>query len=113
MANSTLIQVRTSDEDKKQAEAILESLGTNISSVVNMLLKQIILTESIPFEIKLNRTAAYTDIQAIKEVAATMAFENMNLDENDLKLLKAYQQGELSGDDVRAKIIAEMRAGDE
>lgn len=113
MANSTLIQVRTSDEDKKQAAAILESLGTNISSVVNMLLKQIILTESIPFEIKLNRTVAYTDTQAIKEVAATMAFENMNLDENDLKLLKAYQHEELSGDDIRAKIIAEMRAGDE
>ena len=42
-----------------------------------------------------------------------MAFENRNLDENDLKLLKAYQQEELSGDDIRAKIIAEMRAGDE
>lgn len=28
---------------------ILEQLGTNLSSVVNMLLKQIIMTKSIPF----------------------------------------------------------------
>lgn len=48
----TFLQVRTDTKDKEQASAILEELGTNLSSVVNMLLKQIILTKSIPFEIK-------------------------------------------------------------
>ena len=51
--SDTLIQVRTSEEDKVQAAKILAELGTNTSAVVNMLLKQIILTRSIPFEIKL------------------------------------------------------------
>ena len=48
-----LIQVRTSEEDKALAAKILAELGTNTSAVVNMLLTQIILTRSIPFEVKL------------------------------------------------------------
>lgn len=50
-----LIQVRTSEEDKVLAAKILAELGTNTSAVVNMLLKQIILTRSIPFEVKLEK----------------------------------------------------------
>ena len=52
MANSYL-QVRVNEEDKEKASRILDSLGTNLSTVVNMLIKQIILTRSIPFEIKM------------------------------------------------------------
>ena len=37
----TFLQVRTDERDKEQASVILEQLGTNLSSVVNMLLKQI------------------------------------------------------------------------
>lgn len=42
MANTSLLQVRTSAADKEKAFAILEKLGTNLSAVVNMLIKQII-----------------------------------------------------------------------
>lgn len=108
MANSTLIQVRASDADKKQAAAILESLGTNISSVVNMLLKQIILTESIPFEVTLKHEKKYTNEQVVREVAATMMLENMELDDKDMALLGKYQQGEITGDDARAQLLKEM-----
>ena len=52
--SNTYIQVRTNQNDKEQASAILDKLGTNISTVVNMLLKQIIMTKGIPFEIKMN-----------------------------------------------------------
>lgn len=41
----TFLQVRTDERDKEQASVILEELGTNLSSVVNMLLKQIIMTK--------------------------------------------------------------------
>ena len=54
MANSFL-QVRINEEDKEKAAEILEGLGTNLSAVVNMLVKQIIMTESIPFDIKMPR----------------------------------------------------------
>jgi addiction module RelB/DinJ family antitoxin len=40
----TYIQVRTDEMDKKRAVEILDELGTTMSAVVNMMLKQIILT---------------------------------------------------------------------
>jgi len=47
----------------------LEKLGTNLSAVVNMMIKQIIITESIPFEIKMNHSV-YSPLEAIREVEA-------------------------------------------
>ena len=47
------INVNVDDKVKEQAKETLEYLGTNFTNVINMLLRQIILTESIPFEIKI------------------------------------------------------------
>lgn len=52
MANTSLLQVRVDAEDREKASEILESLGTNLSAAVNMLIKQIIITEGIPFDVK-------------------------------------------------------------
>lgn len=107
MANTSLLQVRTSAEDKEKASAILEKLGTNLSAVVNMMIKQIILTESIPFEIKMNH-CAYPSAEAVREVEATMAFEGMDLTEEDIQMLYAYKNGEVSGDELRQQILSEV-----
>lgn len=88
----TFLQVRTEAKDKEQASVILEELGTNLSSVVNMLLKQIILTKSIPFEIKIPQI--YTHEEQISEVGASMAIEQMPLDKSDINLLKKYQESD-------------------
>lgn len=108
MSNTSLLQVRTSAEDKEKASEILEKLGTNLSAVVNMMIKQIILTEGIPFEIKMNHLA-YTKTEAVKEVEATMTFEGMELTEDDLQILYAYKNGEVSGDELRHRIMGEVR----
>ncbi len=88
--SNTYLQVRTNQTDKEQASEILESLGTNISTVVNMLLKQIIMTKGIPFEIKMNK--AYEDKEEIAEVKATLEIEDLNLSEEDLSFLTQYQK---------------------
>ena len=108
MANTSLLQVRTSSEDKEKASEILEKLGTNLSAVVNMMIKQIILTESIPFEVKINHPV-YSTAEAIREVKATMAFEGMDLDGEDIRMLRAYKNGEISGDELRSQILSEVR----
>lgn len=108
MSNTSLLQVRTSAEDKEKASEILEKLGTNLSAVVNMMIKQIILTEGIPFEVKINHQA-YTKAEAVKEVEATMAFEGMELTEEDIQMLYAYKNGEVSGDELRKRIMGEVR----
>ena len=105
MANTSLLQVRTSAEDKEKASEILEKLGTNLSAVVNMMIKQIILTEGIPFEIKIN-SSIYSKTEAVKEVEATMAFEGMDLTEEDMRMLHAYRNGEVSGDELRRQILS-------
>lgn len=74
MANISLLQVRTSSEDKEKASEIFEKLGTNLSAVVNMMIKQTILTESIPFKVKINHSV-YSVEEAVREVEATMVFK--------------------------------------
>lgn len=108
MANTSLLQVRTSAEDKERASEILEKLGTNLSAVVNMMIKQIILTEGIPFEIKINHPI-YSQTEAVREVEATMAFEGMDLTEEEVRMLYAYKSGEASGDELRQRILDEVR----
>lgn len=48
------IAVRVDDELKKEATAIFNELGLDMSSAVKLFLKQSVLTRSIPFEVKLD-----------------------------------------------------------
>ncbi len=77
---NTFLQVRVDEKDKEKAAEILEHLGTNLSAVVNMMIKQIIITKSIPFEIKLN-----TDPQpAAHSLEFDDAFDNFSVAEGTL-----------------------------
>lgn len=48
------IAVRVDDELKKEATAIFNELGLDMSTAVKLFLKQSVLTRSIPFEVKLD-----------------------------------------------------------
>ena len=111
MANTSMLQVRTDAADREKAAAILDSLGTNLSAVVNMLLKQIILTQSIPFEVKLSHPA-YTPEQNVQETQATLAMEGMKLSEEEVRMLTDYSEGKVSGDDLRKSIFASVTPSD-
>ncbi|MCI8306695.1 MAG: type II toxin-antitoxin system RelB/DinJ family antitoxin [Lachnospiraceae bacterium] len=52
MATTTPTQIRIEKNTKKQAVELLEGLGINLSDAVNMFLKQVILQNGIPFEVK-------------------------------------------------------------
>jgi addiction module RelB/DinJ family antitoxin len=88
MANS-YIQVRVDDSDKEKAGEILDGLGTNLSMVVNMLLKQIIMTEGIPFEIKMNKANNRDDI--LSELRKALSDEP-DMSEEEVKLLERYKK---------------------
>ena len=51
MAKRTSVNVRTTEDVKKGAEVILNNLGLNISSAVNLFLKQVINYRGIPFDL--------------------------------------------------------------
>ncbi len=52
MATTTPTQIRIEENTKKQATELLEGLGLNLSDAVNMFLRQVILQNGIPFEVK-------------------------------------------------------------
>lgn len=45
-------QVRIDEVTKKQAVELLEGLGLNLSEAINMFLKQVVLHDGIPFDVK-------------------------------------------------------------
>ena len=49
MGQSTTINVRVDEDVKREAEAMLDKLGMNISVLVNMTLRQLIMDEALPF----------------------------------------------------------------
>ena len=53
MAKTTNLYIRVEPEVKEQAENILEKLGIPVSNAVNMFLKQVIMRNGIPFDVKL------------------------------------------------------------
>lgn len=103
----SLIQARTPEELKNNAVDILDKLGLNLTTYINMSLNQLVIQEGIPFEVKLN-PSPYTAQEAIKEVEATLAMEGMKLTEEEIQLLQIYRSGAISGDDIRNKILSEI-----
>ena len=76
------INVNVDEKIKEQAKETLDFLGTNFTNVINMLLRQIILTERIPFGIKLPKLNAKT-IKAIEDAEKGIGLSKgyTNLDE--------------------------------
>lgn len=107
MEKMGFVQVRTPESVKENALSILEKLGLNMSTYINMSLNQLIIQEGIPFPVKLN-PVNYTAQEAVREVEATMKMEDMQLTEDDLALLKAYKSGKRSADEIREMILSEV-----
>ena len=53
MSKNTYINVRVDEKTKKEVEDILDILGINMSTAVDLFLSQIILNKGIPFKVKL------------------------------------------------------------
>ena len=63
---TTAISVQVDSHDKEVASSILKSLGLNMSTYVNMAIKQLINKDGVPFEI-VNPKPSRELIEAIKE----------------------------------------------
>ena len=80
MTKSTSINVRTTEEIKKNAEVIINGLGLNISSAVNLFLRQVINYRGIPFDLRLpNKETlhAMDDIENNRNLESTDTVEEM------------------------------------
>ena len=80
------LNIRTDKEVKQAAEKIFEALGLNMTTAVNMFLRQTIRENGIPFELKLD-TPNQVTIAAIEEGRRIAEDETVKgyTDMNDLK----------------------------
>ncbi len=68
----TTIQVRTNERTKKTAQQILEKLGLDLSTAINIYLVQIIEKKGIPFEVVTeNGLTPMEEEEILKELAWT------------------------------------------
>ena len=65
MANTSM-NIRMDAEVKRQAEALFAEIGMNMTTAINIFLKQSIRENGIPFELKINQPNAET-LEAINE----------------------------------------------
>lgn len=107
MEQMGLVQARTPERVKENATDILEKLGLNMSTYINMALKQLIIQGGIPFTVKLE-PSVYSIQESINEVAATMKMEGMSLDKSDIEMLEAVAHSDLSFEDARQQILSEV-----
>jgi DNA-damage-inducible protein J len=80
MAKNTNINVRTTVDVKKRAEVILNDLGLNLSSAVNLFLKQVINYRGIPFDLRLPNKAtvnAMDDVDNRRDLESADTVEEM------------------------------------
>lgn len=64
----TTYSFRTDKMSKEEASAILKSLGTDLSSVFNMCMRQIIIQKGIPFDVNLGYNQETIDtLNEVKE----------------------------------------------
>ena len=66
MNNSTNLNIRIDRNIKETSEKVFEDLGLNMTTAINMFLRQVIRVNGIPFEIKENTPNKET-IEAIEE----------------------------------------------
>ena len=71
MSKTTTMNIRIEPSLKKEVEEILKDLGMNISDAITIYFKQIVLTDSIPLQIKRPKFNKKT-LEAIKEADEIM-----------------------------------------
>ena len=84
MSKQTNLNIRTDAEVKASAEKIFEQLGLNMSTAVNIFLRQAILRGGLPFEIKLdipNETTAAAIAEGRKLLKSNDAAGYKNMDD--------------------------------
>ena len=105
MESMGIVQVRISESVKENAAYILDKFGLNMPTYINTTLNQLIIQEGIPLSVKLEKSS-YTDEEKIREAAATLRLEGLDLSDSDLNMLREIKSGNISIDEARAKILS-------
>lgn len=89
-----LIQVRVDSETKKEATALFEELGLDLSTAIRSFLKKAIAVGGIPFEIRLgnNTRRAMEAVRSMRETSEANGNRDMTLDEINSEIAAARRE---------------------
>ena len=76
------VLARVEPDVKAKAEEILEKLGIPVSTAINMLYKQIIITQSLPFKLSLNNRPKARDEMTDEEFKSMLKLSLKQAKEN-------------------------------
>ena len=76
------VLARVEPDVKAKAEEILEKLGIPVSTAINMLYKQIIITQSLPFKLSLNNRPKARDEMTDEEFNSMLKLSLKQAQEN-------------------------------
>ncbi|HEM3512849.1 TPA: type II toxin-antitoxin system RelB/DinJ family antitoxin [Streptococcus suis] len=65
MGKTATLNVRVDSDDKLNAESVLKELGMPMSTLITLLLKQVSMTRSIPFDIALPQAPSSVDVSSL------------------------------------------------
>ena len=90
------IAVRVDDDLKKEATALFNELGLDMSTAIKLFLKQSVLTKSIPFKIALDEYSKEEVEQAKKDIQKLVKekSEVVKLDFSEQDIIDEYFGGE-------------------
>lgn len=99
MARTSSVYARVEPEIKKQAESVLDQLGIPMSNAVSMFLRQIVLQQGIPFEMKL----------PVRKPVAMGSLTKEEIDAEISKGIKSIEEGRVySVDAVEAEMMRDF-----
>ena len=105
MGDTTSMNLRIDKNLKKDAETLFETLGINMTTAINIFLKQSVREQGIPFRISASK--AYSDIPSYKGKAAKYTeydeYVAASLREADMKVAEGTMKY-YTADEIRAKL---------
>ena len=81
MARTSNIYVRVEPNIKEQAEVVLEKLGIPMSNAISIFLRQVVMQNGLPFEVKIPNTKP-------------LSLSNLSEEEFNIEMLKAQNDFE-------------------
>ena len=96
MNKNAYINVRVQEETKREVDQILEALGINMSTAIDLYLNQIKLKKGLPFEVKVPKKSMYEKSQELAEALNLTGGKTFPKKFN--KIITLYARGDIDYD---------------
>lgn len=77
MSKSAMIRARTDSQLKEKVEEIFDELGLNATAAINIFYKQVLLSNGLPFDVRIPNAATLKAMKEAKAGRTVKGFKNV------------------------------------